>query len=319
MSNNPLVSCIIIFFNAEEFFEEAIESVFSQSYGNWELLLADDGSTDSSTAYAAKYAQQYPDKVRYVEHESHQNRGMSTTRNLGIRNAKGKYIAFLDSDDVWLPHKLEQQVAILEVNPEVGMVCGPSLWWHSWTGKPEDSESDYIEKFCVSPNEIISPPVFLYKAPILPPSNVLLRREAIETIGGFEEGFRGLYEDQAFYAKIYLKIPVFVSDKCWVNYRQHPNSCCSIALKTGYEYHGRLFFLNWLEKYLTQQKLRRTQIWQELQTEFLPYRHPIFFKLKGFFERFLRQIKAFLKLIVQQTFPTSLRRWLKAQLLSTTT
>ncbi|MHC5827645.1 MAG: hypothetical protein ACYT04_70125, partial [Nostoc sp.] len=89
-------------------------------------------------------------------------------------------------------------------------------------------------------------PVSLTKAPILPPSNILLRCEAIKTVGGFEECFPGLYEDQAFYAKAYLKICVFVSNECWVKYRQHPNSCCAIALKTGYEYHGRLFFLTWL-------------------------------------------------------------------------
>ncbi|MDJ0799822.1 MAG: glycosyltransferase family 2 protein, partial [Calothrix sp. MO_167.B12] len=96
------ISCIIIFFNAgEQFFIEAIESVFAQTYENWELLLVDDGSTDGSTEIALRYAQKYPEKVRYLEHKEHQNRGMSATRNLGIRHAKGEYITFLDADDVW--------------------------------------------------------------------------------------------------------------------------------------------------------------------------------------------------------------------------
>src|SRR5438105_1562536 len=103
MSSKPLVSAITIFLNEEKFLQEAIASVFAQTYDNWELLLVDDGSTDASTEIALRYAKQYPEKVRYVEHRGHQNRGMSAARNLGIRNAKGQYIAFLDADDVWLP------------------------------------------------------------------------------------------------------------------------------------------------------------------------------------------------------------------------
>ena len=146
MSNRQQVSCIIIFFNAEKFFEEAIESVFAQSYNNWELLLVDDGSTDSSTSIAHHYAEKYPDKVRYLEHESHQNRGMSATRNLGIRHANGEYVAFLDADDVWLTQKLEQKVAILNSHPEAVMVCGPVQFWYSWTGNPDDMEKGYCRR-----------------------------------------------------------------------------------------------------------------------------------------------------------------------------
>ena len=88
MSSKPLVSVIVIFFNAEDFIQEAIESVFAQTYEHWELLLVDDGSTDKSRSIAERCAEQYPDKVRCLEHEGHQNRGMSASRNLGIDNAK---------------------------------------------------------------------------------------------------------------------------------------------------------------------------------------------------------------------------------------
>src|SRR4051794_9610371 len=114
MNRRPQVSAIIIFLNAERFIAEAIESVFAQTYDDWELLLVDDGSTDAGTTIARQCAERYPGRVRYLEHEGHRNRDMPATRNLGIRNAHGPYIAFLDADDVWLPHKLEQQVAILE-------------------------------------------------------------------------------------------------------------------------------------------------------------------------------------------------------------
>jgi cellulose synthase/poly-beta-1,6-N-acetylglucosamine synthase-like glycosyltransferase len=121
------VSVIIPFLNAEKFIREAIESVFAQTYENWELLLIDDGSNDESTVIARSYAAEYPDKVRYLEHRGHQNLGKSTSRNLGIHNAGGDYLAFLDADDIFLPQKLERQVALLESRPWAGMVYGRTL------------------------------------------------------------------------------------------------------------------------------------------------------------------------------------------------
>jgi glycosyltransferase involved in cell wall biosynthesis len=82
MSGSPLVSIILPFLNAEKFIQETIESVLAQTYKTWELLLVDDSSTDASTNIAHRIAQQYPQKVRYLEHPGHQNRGLSTSRNL---------------------------------------------------------------------------------------------------------------------------------------------------------------------------------------------------------------------------------------------
>lgn len=89
MSEAPLVSVVTIFLDAERFIEEAIESVFAQTYDRWELLLVDDGSTDRSRDVARRYAARYPSRVRYLEHPGHQNRGMSPSRNLGIAHAAG--------------------------------------------------------------------------------------------------------------------------------------------------------------------------------------------------------------------------------------
>src|SRR3712207_4310946 len=115
MSTEPLVSCIVTFLNAEEFLGEAVESVFAQTHENLELLLVDDGSTDGSTKIARRYAERVPEKVRYLEHEGHENKGAAASRNLGMGEARGEYIALLDSDDVWLGGKLEEQVALLEI------------------------------------------------------------------------------------------------------------------------------------------------------------------------------------------------------------
>ena len=147
MNRKPLISVVIIFLNAERFIAEAIESVFGQTYKDWELLLVDDGSSDVSSAIARRYTEQHPEKVYYFEHAGHENRGMSASRNLGIRHARGQYIALLDADDVWLPKKLEYQVEILSRYPEAGMVVGPIQWWYSWTGKPDDFARDFVAPF----------------------------------------------------------------------------------------------------------------------------------------------------------------------------
>src|SRR5215212_9690533 len=161
MNSGPLVSAIIIFLNEERFIEEAIQSVFAQSYENWELLLVDDGSSDASTQIALRYAEQYPAKVRYLEHPAHENRGMSASRNLGISYAKGEYIAFLDADDVWLEHKLKQQVAILDSHPEAGMLYGKTQYWRSWTGDPEDTRLDFVPELGIRVDTLYEPPTLL--------------------------------------------------------------------------------------------------------------------------------------------------------------
>ena len=279
MSSNPQVSSVVAFFNVEEFIEETIESVFAQTYDNWELLLVDDGSTDNSTQIALRYAEQYPNKVRYLEHPGHRNQGKEAARNLGMDHAKGEYISFLDADDVWLPHTLEQQVAILGSYPEAGMVYGSSLYWFGWTGSPEDSKRDFrdfVEECGVKPNTLIEPlellRVFLRsdKGPCVfgsvpPPCSVLVRQEVARSVGGFDKEFRGLYEDQAFYVKVGIEAPVFVAGECWCKYRQHSGSSVYISVETGQSLPARVFFLHWIGRYLSRRGIQNAEIWKLLQ------------------------------------------------------
>jgi glycosyltransferase involved in cell wall biosynthesis len=290
MANSPLVSTIIIFLNGEQFIEEAIDSVFAQSFDGWELLLVDDGSSDGSTEIARRYAHTHPDRVRYLEHDGHQNRGASASRNLGIAAARGEYIAFLDADDVWLPHKLEQQVALLAAHPEAAMVYGPSEYWYSWTGAAEDAQRDFVQRLGVEPNRIVEPPELLKRflrkdAPAPCPSDVLVRREVARRIGGFEVQFHGIYqlfEDQVFFAKLCLHSPVFVASECWDRYRQHEASCV-VAVKRAGQYHTvRRFYLDWLEQYLAAQGERGSAVWDALQEELWPYRNPLRYRLRGY-------------------------------------
>jgi len=292
MCNKQLVSCIIIFFNAEKFLEEAIESVFAQTYKNWELLLVDDGSTDDSTTIALNYAEKYPEKVCYFEHEGHQNRGMSATRNLGIHNAKGDYIAFLDADDIWLPYKLEQQIPIIESMPKAAMLYGSTYYWYSWTGDPDDIQRDYVVENEDAPTiRMIQPVEFLtlfIKNFILKPpaSSLIVRRSLASRIGGFEESFHGLFEDQVFITKMSLEAPVVVVKGVFERYRQHLDSCTFIAENvTGEDYRVRQTYLNWLEEYLNKLKIKEAKLWKALRKEQLRHRHGILKQIIFYFKR----------------------------------
>jgi glycosyltransferase involved in cell wall biosynthesis len=299
---SSLVSVIIIFLNAEKFMEEAIASVLAQTYDNWELLLVDDGSTDASTQIAQRYVTQYPEKVYYLEHSCHQNRGKGASRNLGIRHAKGKYIAFLDADDIWLPLKLEQQVAILEKQPEAGMLYGDTKYWYSWTGNPEDVQRDFVPKLGVQLNILIKPPKLLPlylrgKAAVPCTCSILVRREVVEEVGGFEEAFQGIYnvyEDQAFYAKVCLKTAVLASNTCWDGYRQHPDASVAVARKSNQEYYARQFFLKWLEDYLSQNRIKDVEVQQALQKEIWLYRQPAWLPFSAHTQQLVRWTKKWL-------------------------
>jgi glycosyltransferase involved in cell wall biosynthesis len=286
--SKPLVSIIVPFLNAERFIDEAIESVFAQVYDNWELLLVDDGSTDDSSGRARKVAQGFPEKVRYFEHEGHQNRGLPASRNLGLKHARGKYVALLDSDDVWLPQKLEQQVRILESYPEAAMVYGRSEYWRSWTGDDADNDRDCVPELGIAADTLVPAPRLLLlsyplgKAPTPCPSDIMLRRETLERLGGFEESFNShytMYEDQAFLAKIYLEESVFVSSQCWDNYRLHPDSCVSTVTRNGQYHDVRQYFFNWFEGYLLKKGIRDSEIARALKQAMRPYRHPLLHKL----------------------------------------
>ena len=100
------VSVVIITYNRADFLKEAIESVLAQTYQDYELIIVDDGSTDHTRDVVRLFDD---NRIRYFHHE---NRGMTPTRNRGIREATGEYIAFLDSDDVWFPEKLSRQVEV---------------------------------------------------------------------------------------------------------------------------------------------------------------------------------------------------------------
>jgi glycosyltransferase involved in cell wall biosynthesis len=277
----PRVSVVSTFLNAERFIAEAIESVLAQDFRDFELILIDDGSTRESTEIAHAYAARYASVIRCFEHEGHRNRGISASRNLGIAMARGEFVAFIDADDVWAPTKLAEQIAIMDARPELGMVCGAARYWKSWNGGTDVIvPTGHVVNVVVPPPEAALALYPLGKAASPCPSDLLLRREVVARLGGFEDHFTGarmLYEDQAFLAKVYLAAPVYFSDRVWINYREHAESCMASVRRDGYYDEVRLYFLNWLERYLSAIPDARPDVRAALQRSLWRFRHPVLY------------------------------------------
>jgi len=246
----PLASVVLIFLNEERFIEEAVRSVCNQQFADWELILVDDGSTDRSTGMARDFAERHR-RIRYVDHPRHENRGMSASRNLGVAHATAPYIAFLDADDVWVPEKLAEQVALLENMSDVAMVVGARRYWYSWD--PAATKDDFVMLTGgVADGCRLDPPdAALLLQPLGPRPNagmdLLVRRSVYEAVGGFEEQFRGLFDDQAFIVKVFLRFPIYISSRAWLRYRQHSASSIGRMTKTDY-WRSRSAFLDWFRQ-----------------------------------------------------------------------
>lgn len=278
----PLVSVVVPYFNAERFLAEAIESVRAQTYSAWELLLADDGGVDASVEIARGYASRDPDRVVCLSHPDRANHGAAAARNLAIRNARGSYIALLDADDVWLPTKLEEQVALLEAHPDVGMVYGNSLYWYGWTGQPADRARDRVAALGYATDTVVPPPSLLARclrrtAAVPCPCSVVLRREVVERVGAFEESFTGpnaSAEDLAFFAKVMLVERVLVANRVWDRYRRHPDSVYERAKAEGIAVPARIHYMEWLRDFLLRREIRDRELWQALETALESERRP---------------------------------------------
>ena len=254
------VSVITTFYRAENYLAEAVESVLAQrGFDEWEFILVDDGSPDDSRYIADSYARDFPDKIRVVSHPNNANLGISASRNLGFSLARGEFIAFLDADDVWLPDKLCEQINLFRRHKKAAMVYGAAERWFDWD---KSNREKTPKNFVVAPdlpgigaNVLLEPPAlltaFLRDESLTPcVCSALVRGAAFAAVNGFSDSFRGLYDDQIFYAKLALRFPVYVSGKCWARYRQHPASCCATAWRDGSHQTVRMQFLQWLRRYL---------------------------------------------------------------------
>ena len=243
------VTSIVIFLDEVRHLDEAVESVLAQSLADWELLLVDDGSTDGSHELALEWTRRDP-RIRLFSHPGGANRGMSASRNLGLAHAEGEFVGFLDADDVWMPEKLVEQVAVLDREAEAALVYGRTLIWSSGSGG-----RDFCYDLGVPPDRLYKPPVLfelllLNKAQTPTTCNALLRRSLLGEVGGFEDSFRGMFEDQVFFGKALLRAPAYVAGNLWARYRQRPDSACGRSAAAGEDEEARRRFLEWIGTHL---------------------------------------------------------------------
>ena len=212
MAGEPLVSVVIPTYNREPMLREAVESVFAQTYANWELIVVDDGSTDGTTAYLDALGP----RARVI-HQAHSG-NPALLRNLGIGAATGQYVAFLDADDRWLPSKLELQVQALLTNPArqwgytgLSRIDGAGRALPLLNGVMWHPRSGWILSNLLSIDAIVTT------------SGVIASRALLSAVGGFDESFV-LTEDYELWIRLAIKSEASSLALPLVQIRVHPTS-----------------------------------------------------------------------------------------------
>jgi hypothetical protein len=190
-------------------------------------------------------------------------------------------LAFLDADDVYLPRKLEVMVPILDAHPEVAMLYAATEYWYSWSDRREDAGRDWVwRKYGTNPNTVIEPPRMLVRfledggtVPCM--GSVLVRRAAVEMVGGWEESFQRICTDQVFHAKLCLNFPVMIVDVCLDRYRQHENSSCQTVARAGQLDAAFERYLTWLTSYVSAQPIVQPTVRAAARRALRRHRHPL--------------------------------------------
>ena len=191
----PRVSVIMPTFNRAHCLERAIDSVLDQTFRDYELIVVDDGSTD----HTADLLKRYDDSLKSIHQ---QNRGVSAARNTGIRAARGELVALLDSDDCWLPTKLERQVDFFETHPQAQVCQTEEIWIRN--GRRVNPKRRH-RKF--------SGLIFEKSLPLclVSPSAVMVRKKLFDTVGLFDERLPAC-EDYDLWLRVSCRYPVYLLD-----------------------------------------------------------------------------------------------------------
>lgn len=208
----PLISVIIPVFNSEKTIQGTIESVLNQTFTDFELLVINDGSQDTTLKIIDNI------KDSRLKVFSYPNAGVSASRNRGISQANGEFISFLDSDDLWTADKLESQLKALQANPQAGVA-------YSWTNYIDESGKFLYpgNKFTLNGNVYEQ---MLVQNFIESGSNVLIRREALDRVGGFDESLFGP-EDWDLLIRLAAQYDFVVVPISQILYRMSANSISS--------------------------------------------------------------------------------------------
>ncbi|MGC9528715.1 MAG: glycosyltransferase, partial [Limnospira sp.] len=212
----PVISVVIPVYNGEKTIRETVESVLKQTFTDFELLIIDDGSTDSTPAILSSFTDPRLQVLSYP------NAGLAASRNRGISGATGQYISFIDADDLWTPDKLEAQLQALTNNPEAAVA-------YSWVDVIDDS-SQWVRPgghLTVNGNAY---PYLLLKNFLENGSNALICKSAIDRTGNFDESLKAS-EDWDFYLRLAKHYPFVAVQSVQILYRESATSMSSQIIR----------------------------------------------------------------------------------------
>ena len=225
---NDLVSIIMPSYNTGRFIKETIESILAQTYPNWELIIVDDCSTDNTDEVVTSFQD---NRIRFLKNDV--NSGAAISRNRALREAKGKWIAFLDSDDLWLPEKLEKQISFMEQND----------YHFSYTKYEEiDETGKSLGRYVTGPKKITKRGMYNYCWP-----GCLTVMYDAEYIGLIQIADIKKNNDYAMWLKVCQKAICYLLQEDLAQYRRHSGSISSHGYAELIKWHYRLF--RFVEKY----------------------------------------------------------------------
>ena len=220
---NDLVSIIMPSYNTERYIGDSIRSVLAQTYSDWELIIVDDCSTDRTDDIVGGFL--HDTRIRYIKNEK--NSGAAMSRNRALREARGRWIAFLDSDDLWLPDKLEHQIDFMEQH-------GYSF---SYTKYREiDEQSNNLKKIVSGPKKITRMGMYLYCWP-----GCLTVMYDANVVGLIQINDMKKNNDYAMWLKVCKKSSCYFLDEALSLYRKRVGSISNHGYAHMIQWHYRLF------------------------------------------------------------------------------
>lgn len=250
----PVFTIVTPVYNAVGYFPEAIASVQAQTFLDWEWLIVDDGSSDGSLELARRLAFTEA-RVRVLQHPDAANLGQSASRNLAIKYAGGAFYAFLDADDVWIPEKLQRDLACFQRHPRAHMLYSRMMLWYQWR---QSKIRDYPGYLGVPCDVVIEPPdlflhfvrnLFSFRDQYPAPSCLVIRREAKPTDEDLFDPSLGQYEDAVPVTKVLLRYPAVVCDDIRTYHRRGGESFTSGVTPDQHAANFR-HIARWIENYL---------------------------------------------------------------------
>ena len=225
----PKVSVITAAYNHVHFVRQSVESVLNQTYRDFEHIVVDDGSSDGT----AEVLKTFGDRIKYIRQE---NRGVHAAINAGIRQATGEYIAILDSDDAWLPHKLERQIPVLDESTKAAAVYSRAYIIDA-DGKTKDR--DNLQGDALNPETAFDDLLRHDPIPIL---TAVIKRSCIDEVGGFSETLNAI-SDWDLWIRISTRWPIVFIPEPLALYRIHGHNSFISLNESGQVNRERLLML----------------------------------------------------------------------------